>query len=160
MTKKIIAAIAFLGLSAPLVSAAPAAEAAAAPASADILARTKTWLTHLEDALTQSALSSDYQKGSVAQAAAVRGAKQTAADPNPVWKGGFADEARAELRKERAALAQGVGLLVKGGLTQGRAELLAFVKDYPQSPFLGAAQEALKKIDALSASSAAAQSSR
>ncbi|HVA67252.1 MAG TPA: hypothetical protein VNK24_10075 [Elusimicrobiota bacterium] len=116
-------------------------------AKADALpAPVATWLLHLKDALTQTTLTSEYQKGDVAQVAAVRGARQDVPGADkPVWKGGFSDQARAELKKERAALAQGVTLLLKGRVAEGRAQILAFEKQYPRSRLRGAAEEALRK---------------
>ncbi len=110
-----------------------------------------TWLAHLKDALTQSALSADYQKGDLAQVAAVRGAKQDLdeADPQkPVWKGGFADQDAAQAKKERAALARGVSLILQGKIDEGRAQIQAFETQYPKSALLSDAQEVLRKTAA------------
>jgi len=118
-----------------------------APAEVEALpAPVATWLTHLKDALTQTTLTGEYQKGNVAQVAAVRGARQEVPSADkPVWKGGFSDQARAELKKERAALAQGVNLLLEGRVAEGRDQILAFEKQYPRSRLRGAAEEALRK---------------
>ncbi|MDE2313465.1 MAG: hypothetical protein KGL04_04740 [Elusimicrobia bacterium] len=123
---------------------APAAEKS--EASDEIQDSARAWLLHLKEALTQATLAGDYQKGDVAQVAAVRGAPQQAVDADaPVWKGGFSDEARAELKTERAALAQGVELILDGHAAEGREKILAFEAQYPRSRLRGAAEEALRK---------------
>ncbi|HVC08555.1 MAG TPA: hypothetical protein VNH15_01280 [Elusimicrobiota bacterium] len=150
MKKTAAAAALILALGASLAKSASSdtvKTATKAPAKTEALSiPAETWLTHLKDALTQTTLSGEYQKGDVAQVAAVRGARQQVPSADkPVWKGGFSDQARVELKKERAALAQGVDLLLQGRLAEGRAQILAFEKQYPRSRLRGAAEEALRK---------------
>ena len=134
-------------------SIARGAEGTAKPKTAvEIPDSARTWLLHLKEALTQTTLAGDYQKGDVAEVAAVRGAPQQAVDPDaPVWKGGFSDKARAELKTERAALAQGVELILDGHAAEGREKILAFETQYPRSRLRGAAEEALRKTASASA---------
>ncbi|MDE1975830.1 MAG: hypothetical protein KGI84_01055, partial [Elusimicrobia bacterium] len=151
--KNAMAAALILILGAPMAMSAegvakPKAETQAAEkakAAVEIPDSAKTWLLHLKEALTQTTLAGDYQKGDVAEVAAVRGAPQQAVEPAPVWKGGFSDQARAELKTERAALAQGVKLILDGHAAEGREKILAFETQYPRSRLRGAAEEALRK---------------
>ncbi len=94
-------------------------------------------------------------KTRVSAVAAVRGAKQGSDAEALYWKGGVSEEARKKLTEEKKALTEAVQLVVDGGLSEGKAALEKFIKDYPESFYISDARDALANLPADAAKPAA-----
>lgn len=126
-----------------------AAPAGAAEDASAKMASMSAWFKNLKNALVPSMVSGRYTARSVTSVAAVRGDEQTALDPDrPEWRTSTKSP-KLEARKEKAALASAVDLIMSGKYDDGKSAIAAFEKDYPKSPLLTAAREARQNADLL-----------
>lgn len=118
----------------------------------------QTWFLHLKQGLSDSAVRSRYQTHRGATAvAAVRGAKQDAADADhPQWET-MTKAQREALKKERLEFAADVDLALSGKVAQAGAGFDAFEKAHPKSRYLADVRQARERLKGLSAAPAAGQ---
>ncbi len=106
-----------------------------------------TWLLHLKQALSDSAVSGQYQRHrSLTVVAAVRGAKQSVADlDQPAWIT-QSKARRLENRTERQEFAAAVDLALSGKTADALGKLDAFEKAHPRSLYLADVRQAREKL--------------
>ncbi len=119
-----------------------------------------TFLRHLKQALTESAVASDRKNERTAAVAAVRGQSQAsdAADPNvPTLKGDAADERLRLRRAQDADFEKALDLVLAGKTAEGIKALEAFKAKNPKYRDIADVQQAIDKAKSIPAEAAAAE---
>ncbi len=111
----------------------------------------KKWFGYWRAALKKKAVQARYRRGVRATAvAAVRGSKQSEADPKlPYWKGTWTDKKSGERLKEREEQSAAIDLILEGKFAEAEKALDAFEKAHPKSGYLADIQEARGKLEEL-----------
>lgn len=145
----ILVLAAFLAGAGP--AAAVAAEAEGAPAGSAQSKSLRSWFGHWRAALQKKAIQARYRRGvSVTTVAAVRGSKQSEADPKlPYWKGSWTDKKAAERLQEREEQAAAIDLILAGKFAQAEKALAAFEQAHPKSAYLADIKEARGRLEEL-----------
>lgn len=118
-----------------------------------------TFLQHLKQALTESAVASDRKNENTAAVAAVRGQNQTsdAADPNvPTLKGDAAAQRLARRRAQDAEFEKALDLVLAGKTADGIKALEAFKAKNPKYRDIAEVRQAIDKAKSIPAEAAAA----
>ncbi len=147
--KNISISIALISLMAALPGIVPearAGEAAKKPASR--LGSLKTWFKTWKVALRKKAIQARYRRGvSATSVAAVRGSKQSEADPRlPYWKGSWSDKKAAQRLEERKEQSAAIDLILEEKYDEAEKALDAFEKAHPKSAYLADIREARIKL--------------
>ncbi|NNN06280.1 MAG: hypothetical protein HKL90_10305 [Elusimicrobia bacterium] len=117
-----------------------------------------TFLKHLKQALTESAVASDRKNERTAAVAAVRGAAQTSdqADPDvPTLKGDAAAQRLALRRAQDAQFEKGLDLVLAGKTADGIKALEAFKAKNPKYRDIADVQQAIDKAKSIPAAAPA-----
>ena len=152
--KKVLVLLVLISVAAAMPAFIPnvsAGESAKKPASR--LGSLKTWFRTWKLALRKKAIQSRYRRGvSVTSVAAVRGDKQSEADPKlPYWKGSWSDKKAAQRLEERKEQSAASDLILDGKFDEAEKALDAFEKAHPKSAYLADIREARIKMAELKA---------
>ncbi len=108
----------------------------------------KTWFRTWKTALRKKAIQARYRRGiSATSVAAIRGSKQSEANPRlPYWKGSWSDKKAAQRLEERKEQSAAIDLILEGKYDEAEKALDAFEKAHPKSAYLADIREARIKL--------------